>query len=222
MSQASMMPAVRYPEGSRYPMKCKLSIDPRVKIPGELLALPHVVQVRGEFCEEMAEEFAHAMNTAENTGQHIIPVVIDSYGGDVYALLSMIDAISACSVPVATIVIGKAMSAGAALLTCGAPGHRYAAPNATVMIHSAWDSGISGNADDLKVGADELMRLNKRILEIMSKNCGHDKNYFHNQMATKKNTDWFVQPKEALKHNIINHVHIPSFDIKVAMSVDFK
>lgn len=220
--QNLMVPMIRHPEGTRYPMKCKVTIDPKVRIPAEVLQLPHVVQVRGEFSEETAEDFANAFNAAENTGQEIIPVVIDSYGGDIYALMSMIDVIQASSVPVATIVTGKAMSAGAALLTCGAEGLRFAGPNATIMIHSAWETGLSGNADEVKVGADELMRLNKRVLEIMSKNCGHDKDYFHKVMVQKKNTDWYLQPKEALKHNIVNEVRVPEFEVAVKMVVEFK
>lgn len=222
MGNAVMVPVVRHPEGTRYPMKCKVTIDPKVRIPAELLQLPHVVQVRGEFSEEMAEDFANAFNLAENTGQEIIPVVIDSYGGDIYALLSMIDTINNASVPVATIVTGKAMSAGAVLLTCGAPGYRFAAPNATIMVHSAWETGLSGNADEVKVGADELMRLNQRILEVMSKNCGKDKDYFHELMTKKKNTDWYITSKEALKHGMINDVRIPEFQVDVRMSVKFK
>lgn len=217
-----MIPMLRHPEGTRFPIKCRVSIDPRVKVPNELLQLPHIVQVRGEFSEDMAEDFANAFNAAENTGQEIIPVVIDSYGGDVYALMSMIDVIQSSTKPVATIVTGKAMSAGAVLLTCGTEGLRFASPNATVMIHSAWETGLSGNADEVKVGADELMRLNKRLLEVMAKNCGHEKDYFTKIMIQKKNTDWFINAKDCLKHNIVNHVRIPEMTVAVQMAVSFK
>lgn len=225
--QNMMMPSIRHPEGTRYPMKCKVIVDPKMKIPlgasaTDLFQMPHIIQVRGEFSEEMAEDFAHAFNAAENTGQEIIPVVIDSYGGDVYALMSMIDVMQASTKTVATIVTGKAMSAGAVLLTCGTEGYRFASPNATVMIHSAWETGLSGNADEVKVGADELMRLNKRLLEVMAKNCGQEKDYFTKIMVQKKNTDWYIQAKDALKHNIVNHVRVPEFTVNVGMSVQFK
>lgn len=219
MSNTILTP--KYPEGTRYPIRFKVDIDPQVRITQEYLKLPHIVQVRGDFCEEMAEEFATAFHLAENTGQEIIPIVIDSYGGDVYALMSMIDVISNCKVPVATIVTGKAMSAGAVLASCGTEGYRFCGPNATIMIHSAWQTGISGNPDEVKVNSDELIRLNKRILEILSKNCGHQKDYFFKIMSDKKNIDWFIQPKDALKHNIINHIKLPEFSIQVKMSVNF-
>lgn len=208
-------------EGPRYPMKVKVEIDPNVKITVDSLKLPQIIQVRGEFSEEMAEDFATNFHNAENTGQEIIPIVIDSYGGDVYALLSMIDIIKNSSVPVATIVVGKAMSAGAVLLSCGTDGMRYASPNSTIMIHSAWQTGISGNAEEVRVNAEELMRVNKKLLEVLSKNCGHPKDYFHSLMLQNKNTDWFLQPKEAIKHNIVNHIKIPQYNIKVSMEAIF-
>lgn len=221
MSQM-LMPTMRHQEGSRYPMKYKVNIDPNVKITQDFLKMPHIIQVRGDFCEEMAEDFAHSFNAAENTGQEIIPIVIDSLGGDIYALNAMIDTIHTSTVPVATIVVGKAMSAGAVLLTCGTPGLRFAAPNSTIMIHSAWESGISGNADEVMIEAEELNRLNKKLLQLISTNCGHDKNYFGSIMSAKKNTNWFINPKEALKHNIVNHIRIPEYSVCVKMTVEFK
>lgn len=209
---------------TRFPIKCVTKIDPNIKVSSisDIIKLPQIVQVRGEFSEETAEDFANSFHVAENSGQPIVPIVIDSYGGDIYALLSMIDIIQASTIPVATIVTGKAMSAGAVLLSCGHEGMRFASPNATLMIHSAWETGISGNADEVKVNAEELMRLNQKVLEILSGNCGHSKDYFYKIMNHKKNTDWFLNAKEAKKHNIVNHVKIPEFHIEVTSKIEFR
>ena len=209
---------------ARYPIKCNTKLDPRIKVSGigDILRLPQIVQVRGDFNEESAELFANDFHTAESSGQDIVPIVIDSYGGDIYSLLSMIDIIESSVVPVATIGIGKAMSAGAVLLSCGNDGLRFCSPNATVMIHSAWEAGISGNADEVKVNAEELMRLNHKVLEILSINCGHTKDYFHKIMSAKKNTDWFLSAREAKKHKIINEIRIPEFFVEVSAKVEFK
>jgi ATP-dependent Clp protease, protease subunit len=215
---------IGFGDSTRFPIKCVTKIDPSIKVSSasDIIKLPQIVQVRGEFSEETAEEFANAFHVAENNGQPVIPIVIDSYGGDIYALLSMIDIIQASSVPVATIVTGKAMSAGAVLLSCGHEGMRFASPHATIMIHSAWESGISGNADEMKVNAEELMRLNHKVLEIMSLNCGHGKDYYTKIMNQKKNTDWFINSKEAKKHNLINNIRIPEFHIEVTSKTEFK
>lgn len=214
--------AITKPEGQRYPLKIKVETDTISGASLDTIKMPQIVQVRGEISEVTAEEFATAFHQAENTGQELIPIVIDSFGGDVYALLSMVDVIQNSTVPVATIVIGKAMSAGAVLLSCGTNGMRFASPNSTIMIHSAWETGISGNADEVRVNANELMRVNRKVLELMSKNCGHHKDYFHTIMAENKNTDWFLSSKEAQKHKIINSVRIPEYNIKVSTEILFK
>ena len=85
------------------------------------------------------------MALAHSTGQKVIPVVIDSYGGQVYSLMSMIAAIESAELPVATIVEGKAMSCGAVLLSFGEQGMRFADPHATVMIHDVSSGGYGKN-----------------------------------------------------------------------------
>ena len=122
-------------------MRYLVDLDSRIRLDKaeEQLDLPVYIVFSGDFNEESAKKFRHELEIAEahakKSKQDIIPVVIDSYGGSVYALLSMIDAIDHCKIPIATIVEGKAMSCGAVLFTCGAEGHRYVGPHATVLIH---------------------------------------------------------------------------------------
>ena len=106
----------------------------------ELRRQPIIIRVN-KFDEKSATDFATKMALAHNSGQQVIPIVIDSYGGQVYSLMSMVAAIEASDLPVATIVEGKAMSCGAVLLTFGEQGMRFAAPNATVMIHDVSSGG---------------------------------------------------------------------------------
>lgn len=209
-------------DGASYPIKCKTKIDGNLKIANinDVLKLPSVVSVRGEFTEEMASEFATNFHNAENSDQEVIPIVIDSFGGDVYALLSMIDIIASSKKKISTIVMGKAMSAGAVLVSCGTKGLRFASPNSTIMIHSA-SGGSFGTVDEVKVNVKELLRLNKKVLEIMSLNCGHSKGYFEKILSGRK-TDWFMSPTEAKKHNLINEARLPEFSIEISSKIDFK
>ena len=96
----------------------------------ELKHSPVMIRVN-DFTEEAAADFAAKMGVAQNTGQPVIPVIIDSYGGQVYSLMSMIAAIKNSRIPVATIVEGKAMSCGVILASCGAKGMRYISEDAT-------------------------------------------------------------------------------------------
>ena len=114
----------------------------------ELRKNPVIVRVN-KFDEDSAKEFQDQIAQAHNTGQLVIPVVIDSFGGQVYSLMSMISAIKHSELPVATIVEGKAMSCGAVLMTFGEEGMRFADPDATIMIHDV-SSGGHGKIEELK------------------------------------------------------------------------
>ena len=170
-----------------------------------------------KFTEDSAKEFLEAMINAQSTGQSIIPVIIDSYGGEIYSLLKMIDIIKSSAIPVATICMGKAMSCGVALLTCGAEGHRYMAPTATVMIHDA-ATFAAGKVEEIKVEAKEIDRLNKLIFKIMADNCGKEAAYFSKLVHEKSHADWFLDADEAKKHNIVNHIRIPK--VKIAFDAE--
>lgn len=180
---------------------------------------PNIIYVN-KFTEESAKEFIEAMVNAQNTGQSIIPIVIDSYGGEVYSLLKMIDMIKSSNVPVATICMGKAMSCGAVLLTCGADGHRYMAPTATVMIHDV-ASFAMGKVEEIKADAKESDRLNKIIFKIMADNCGKDVGYFSKLVHEHGHADWFLDADECKKHGMVNHLRIPKVKLEFDAEMTF-
>jgi ATP-dependent Clp protease protease subunit len=182
--------------------------------------LPIVIRVR-KFDEAAAKEFSNLINKAQNSGQPVIPIVIDSYGGQVYSLMSMISDIKHSKIPVATIVQGKAMSCGAILFSFGAEGHRYMDPDATVMIHDV--SSMSwGKVEEIQASAEETSRLNKKIYTMMAENCGHHKDYFLDIVHDKGHADWFLEADECRKHNLANHTHVPEMKISASVKFDFK
>ena len=117
-------------------MKSIINVDPKIRWDRKLglIEEPVIIRVK-EFTEDSADEFEQDMSKAHNTGQPLVPIIIDSYGGQVYSLLSMISDIQNSDIPVATICVGKAMSCGAVLLSCGNDGMRYCDANSSVMIH---------------------------------------------------------------------------------------
>ena len=133
-------------------MKWISKVSPLIK-ELELKKSPIIIRVN-KFDEEAAKKFDHEIAIAHNTGQKVIPVVIDSYGGQVYSLMSMIGSISGSELPVATIVEGKAMSCGAILFSFGEQGLRFMDPNATLMIHDV-SSGMLGKVEELKADVQE-------------------------------------------------------------------
>ena len=194
-------------------------IDPKIK---ELELRKQPMIIRGnKFDEESAKKFALEMGAAHNTGQNIIPVVIDSYGGQVYSLMSMISAIKHSEKPVATIVEGKAMSCGAILFSFGSDGYRFMDPDATLMIHDV-SSMDWGKVEELKAGAYEADRLNEKVYKMMAQNCGKKDDYFMKIVDKKKHADWFLDAEEAKKHNLAQHLRVPKIAIKVSVDIDFE
>ena len=199
-------------------MKWTTAISPLIK-EIELRKQPVMIRVN-KFDEDSAAKFQLEVAQAHNTGQKIIPVIIDSYGGQVYSLMTMISAIKHSEIPVATIVEGKAMSCGAVLFTFGEQGHRYMDPDATVMIHDV-SSMDFGKVEELKAGAKEADRLNTIIYTMMAQNCGKKDDYFLKIVDKKKNADWFIDAAEAKKHGIANQLRVPKFNITVGVDIDF-
>jgi len=185
----------------------------------ELRKNPVIITVN-KFNEESAEKFIRSIDAAHNTGQNIIPVIINSFGGQVYDLMAMISAIKGSDLPIATIVQGKAMSCGAVLTTFGEDGYRYADPDATVMIHDV-SSSARGKIEELKADTREAERLNERIYTMMAQNCGKADDYFLEIVTQKKHADWFMDAKEAKKHNLVNHLRVPKLTVSIDVNMKF-
>ena len=200
-------------------MKWTSSVSPLIK-EVELRKSPVIIRVN-KFDEDSAKKFSEQMALAHNTGQKVIPVVIDSYGGQVYSLMSMISEIKHAEIPVATIVEGKAMSCGAILFSFWTQGYRFMDPDATVMIHDV-SSMDMGKVEELKAGAAEADRLNNIVYTMMAQNCGKKDDYFLKIVDKKKHADWFLDSAETKKHGLANHLRVPNIRISVSVDIDFE
>ncbi len=186
----------------------------------EMRVAPVIICVN-EFNEENANQFIKEIGLAHNTGQPIIPVVIDSYGGDVYALSRMIDAIKNATLPVATIVEGKAMSCGAILMTYGTKGYRYCNGDATVMMHDI-SSGAFGKIEEVRSSFRETERLQLKILSEVDKNCQQETGYFEKMIHSKGRSDWFINPQEAVEIGMCDKLGNPNLKIDFRVDISFK
>lgn len=197
-----------------------LNVDPKIKGKREDLIEPPVIIRLSKFTEEGVEKFSESFSKAHETGQSVIPIVVDSYGGQVYSLLSIISEIQSSKLPVATICESKAMSAGAILFSFGTEGYRYMSPHATLMIHEV-SSGSWGKVEEIKADAHETDRLNNLIFKLMAQAVGKEDNYFLDIVHQKGHADWYLTAKEAKKHNLANHIKIPEFKVDLTVSVQF-
>ncbi len=186
----------------------------------EMRVAPVIITVR-DFDEENANTFIKEIGLAHNTGQPIIPVVIDSYGGDVYALNRMIDAIKNSELPVATIVEGKAMSCGAILMTFGTKGYRYCNSDATVMMHdiSSWSGG---KIEEIRSSFKETERLQLKILQEVDRNCGQELGFFEKAIHSKGRADWFINAEESLQLGMADKIGNPNIGLNFKVDINFK
>ena len=100
-----------------------------------------------------------------------ISLYINSPGGSVSAGLAIYDTMNYIKCDVSTICMGMAASMGAFLLSSGAKGKRFALPNAEVMIHQPL-GGTQGQASDIKIAAEHILRTKARLNRILAENCG--------------------------------------------------
>ena len=130
-----------------------------------------------------------------------IHLYINSPGGVVTAGLAIYDTMQYLKAPVSTICVGQAASMGALLLTAGTAGKRYALPHARIMIHQPL-GGFQGQATDIGIHAQEILRLKDTLNQIMAQHSGKD---LH-QISSDTERDFFMGSEAAKKYGIIDNI----------------
>ncbi len=133
-----------------------------------------------------------------------VNMYINSPGGSVTAGLAIYDTMQFISCPVHTYCIGQAASMGAVLLTAGAAGHRFALPNARIMIHQPW-GGAEGKASDIEITCQEILRLKQKLNEILATHSGQPLE----NVVRDTDRDHFMSADEARAWGLIDQVLVP-------------
>ena len=131
-----------------------------------------------------------------------ISFYINSPGGSISAGLAIYDTMQYINCDVSTICIGMAASMGAFLLQAGTPGKRMALPNAEIMIHQPLMGGLQGQATDIKIHADHIIRMKKKLNTIMSERTGQPLEVI--ERDTER--DNFMTAEEAKAYGLIDKV----------------
>ena len=172
-----------------------------------------------KFNEDSAIKFVQDLNKKSlRDDSEPIVITIDSYGGELYSLMTMIDAIDALENRlIITHCLGKAMSCGAVLLSVG---HiRYASPHSTIMIHEA-SAGAVGNINDIKVDLQETERLNSIILNILASRMKLKGGVNAlKKMFTNEKRDLFLTPTQAKKLKVIDRIGSPKISVTIKWEV---
>ena len=130
-----------------------------------------------------------------------ISFYIDSPGGEVTSGMAIYDTMNYIKCDVSTICIGMAASMGAFLLSSGAKGKRYALPNSEIMIHQPL-GGAQGQATDIKIQAEQILKTKQKLNEILAKNSGKT----IEQISIDTERDHFMTAQEALDYGLIDKV----------------
>lgn len=130
-----------------------------------------------------------------------VKLYINSPGGSVTAGLAIYDTMQHIKADVSTICVGMAASMGAVLLAGGAPGKRFALPNAEIMIHQVM-GGMQGQASDIKIHAERILEIKKKLNEIL---------HYHSKQPIKKievdtDRDHFMSALEAKNYGLIDKI----------------
>ena len=133
-----------------------------------------------------------------------INLYINSPGGSVSAGLAIYDTMQYIKCEVSTICIGLAASMGAFLLAAGAPGKRKALPNAEIMIHQV-SGGAQGQATDINIQAEQILKLKKRLNEILASRTGQSVE----RVTQDTERDNYMSAEEARAYGLIDEVFPP-------------
>nr|CAH0099678.1 unnamed protein product [Daphnia galeata] len=138
-----------------------------------------------------------------------VHMYINSPGGSVTAGLGIYDTMQYVLPPIATWCVGQACSMASLLLASGSPGMRYSLPNSRIMIHQP-SGGVQGQATDIQIQAEEIMKLKKQINQLYGKHTGLQLSVIESSMERDK----FMSPVEAKEFGLIDKIleHPPKHD----------
>lgn len=160
-----------------------------------------IIFLSGEINDNLASIIVSELLYLDAQNHDDIFLYINSPGGSVSSGLAIYDTMNYIKSDVRTIVIGIAASMGAFLLSSGTKGKRCALSNAEVMIHQVL-GGAQGQATDIKIHTEHILKLKKKLNQILANNTGKS----INKITKDCERDNFMSAKEALKYGLIDEI----------------
>jgi ATP-dependent Clp protease protease subunit len=160
-----------------------------------------VVFIRGPIDDDMASTVtAQLLFLESEQPDRDIQVYINSPGGSLTASLSIYDAMQYVSPKVATLCTGLAASGASILLAGGDPGMRMSLPHAQILIHQPFTQGIQGQASDIQIHAQEIIRQREQLARLYAKHCNRQLEDVERAMER----DFFMSPEQAKEWGLID------------------
>jgi len=188
----SMLAYNQYGQYQRYR---QMSLD-------DMLLENRIVFLIGEISYQRAAEIIMKMLYLDNLKRNSeISLYINSPGGTVDDTMAIYDTIRFVSSPIATYCIGRAQSGAAVVLAAGTKGKRHALPHAKVMLHQPW-GGVTGQAADIKIQAEEILKAKQMINSILAEHTGQPVD----KIADETERDRYMTADEAKQYGLIDEV----------------
>jgi len=184
-----------YNEYTQYHRYRQMSLD-------DMLLENRIVFLIGEINYARATEVIMKLLYLDNMKRgREISLYINSPGGTVDDTMAIYDTMQFVGSPIATYCIGRAQSGGAVILAAGNKGSRFALPHAKIMLHQPW-GGVTGQAADIKIQAEEILRAKQTINRILAKHTGQAIEKI--QLETER--DRYMSSEEAKEYGLIDEV----------------
>ena len=161
-----------------------------------------VIFLGGQINDEVANTIiAQLLFLESEDPKKDIQIYINSPGGEVYSGMAIYDTMKYIKSPVSTICIGIAASMAAFLLAGGEQGKRYSLPNSRMLIHQPM-GGTQGQASDIKIQAEEILKIKDEMNKILAKNTGQPLSIIEKDT----DRDFYMRAEEAKKYGLIDKV----------------
>lgn len=160
-----------------------------------------IILLNGEINDTLSNSIIAELLYLDSVSNDDISLYINSPGGSITSGFAIYDTMNLINSDVSTICIGMAASMGAFLLSSGTKGKRYALPNAEVMIHQPL-GGAEGQATEIKIAAERILKSRDKLNKILSKNTGKDISIIENDTER----DNFMDSEEALEYGLIDKI----------------
>lgn len=160
-----------------------------------------IIILNGEIDDNTSNSIVAQLLYLDSLNNEDISIYINSPGGSITSGMAIYDTMNYIKSDVSTICIGISASMSAFILACGTRGKRYILPNSEVMIHQPL-GGAQGQATDIKIAADRIIRLKERLNTILAKKTGKSLK----QIANDTERDNFMTSNEALNYGIVDKI----------------
>ena len=160
-----------------------------------------IVFISGEIDDDLANSVIAQLLYLDSINSDDISLYINSPGGSITSGMAIYDTMRFIKSDVSTICIGMAASMAAFLLSCGKKDKRFILPNAEVMIHQPL-GGASGQATEIKIAAERILKLKEKLNRILAENTGKDFEIINKDTER----DYFMNSDEALEYGIVDKI----------------